>query len=235
MYNNFMYGGYYGYSSYLIYILPGLLLAMWAQFKIKSSYSKYIKVDSGSGMTGAEVARYIMDRNGLYDVKIERINGTLSDNYNPQNKVLSLSSDIYNGRSIASVGVAAHEVGHALQHQANYVPLKIRGALVPAAMIGSQLSMVFIVLGLFFQRFFITVGIALFAIAVLFQIVTLPVEFDASRRAQKELARGILNESSLKGTREILVAAALTYVASTLVAIGQLLRLLAIYGGRRRE
>ncbi|WP_019131684.1 zinc metallopeptidase [Peptoniphilus obesi] len=226
--------GYYGYGfDYLIYILPGLLLALYAQAKINSAYSKYLRVDSNTGLTGRDVARRILDRNGLNNVEINRINGKLTDNFNPETNALYLSDDIYNRSSVASLAIAAHEVGHAIQHASGYTPIKIRAALVPAANIGSQTSMFLIMLGLFFSSFFLKVGIALFAITVLFQIVTLPVEFDASRRAQKELAQGILNTEDLKGSKKVLEAAALTYIASTIVAIGQLLRLLAL--SRRRD
>ena len=226
--------GYYGYGfDYLIYILPGLLLALYAQAKINSAYSKYLRVDSNTGLTGRDVARRILDRNGLNNVEINRINGKLTDNFNPETNALYLSDDVYNRSSVASLAIAAHEVGHAIQHASGYTPIKIRAALVPAANIGSQTSMFLIMLGLFFSSFFLKVGIALFAITVLFQIVTLPVEFDASRRAQKELAQGILNTEYLKGSKKVLGAAALTYIASTIVAIGQLLRLLSL--SRRRD
>ena len=226
--------GYYGYGfDYLIYILPGLLLALYAQAKINSAYSKYLRVDSNTGLTGRDVARRILDRNGLSNVEINRINGKLTDNFNPETNALYLSDDVYNRSSVASLAIAAHEVGHAIQHARGYTPIKIRAALVPAANIGSQTSMFLIMLGLFFSSFFLKVGIALFAITVVFQIVTLPVEFDASRRAQKEVAQGILNTEDLKGSRKVLEAAALTYIASTIVAIGQLLRLLAL--SRRRD
>lgn len=226
--------GYYGYGfDYLIYILPGLLLALYAQAKINSAYSKYLRIDSNTGLTGRDVARRILDRNGLNNVEINRINGKLTDNFNPETNALYLSDDVYNRSSVASLAIAAHEVGHAIQHASGYTPIKIRAALVPAANIGSQTSMFLIMLGLFFSSFFLKVGIALFAITVLFQIVTLPVEFDASRRAQKELAQGILNTEDLKGSKKVLGAAALTYIASTIVAIGQLLRLLSL--SRRRD
>lgn len=226
--------GYYGYGfDYLVYILPGLLLALYAQAKINSAYSKYLRVDSNTGLTGRDVARRILDNNGLNNVEINRINGKLTDNFNPETNALYLSDDVYNRSSVASLAIAAHEVGHAIQHASGYTPIKIRAALVPAANIGSQTSMFLIMLGLFFSSFFLKVGIALFAITVLFQIVTLPVEFDASRRAQKELAQGILNTEDLKGSKKVLEAAALTYIASTIVAIGQLLRLLSL--SRRRD
>lgn len=227
---------YYGYGfSYLYYILPGLILAMIAQAKISKDYEKNKNISSGTNLTGAEAAKVIMDKNGLYDVSIREVSGKLSDHYNPTDKTLNLSREVYNGSSIASLSIAAHEVGHALQHQTGYAPLKIRAMLVPAANIGSNLSMVFIMLGLFFSTFFVKLGIALFSIAVLFQVVTLPVEFDASRRAAVQLSDGIMPAEKIKGTKEVLSAAALTYVASTIMAIGQLLRLVAIFGNKNRD
>ena len=225
---------YYGYGfSYLQYILPGLIIDIIAQAKISSAYAKKKKISSGTGLSGAEAAKIIMDRNNLGDVTIRTVQGELTDHYNPQDKTLNLSREVYYGDSIASLSIAAHEVGHALQHQTGYAPLKIRAMLVPAANIGSNLSMFFIMLGLFFSSFFLKVGIAMFSLAVLFQIVTLPVEFNASRRAELELSNGIMPSEKIIGTREVLSAAALTYVASTLMSIGQLLRLLALFGNRR--
>ena len=228
-----MYPYYYGFDyTYFIYILPGLILAFYAQAKISSAYEKYKKIGSSTNLSGAEVAREILDRNGLNYVKINLVDGKLSDHYDPRDKTLNLSRDVYYKNSIASVSIAAHEVGHAIQDSVEYVPLKVRAALVPLANLGTQLSFFLIILGFFFSVFFIKLGIALFFFAVLFQIVTLPVEFNASNRAKKELANGIISEDDLRGTREVLNAAALTYVASTIVAIGQFLRLLSIFGRR---
>ena len=229
-----MFGPYfYTYDySYLIYILPGLLLAMYAQAKISSAYEKYKKIPSSTDLSGAEVARKILDRNGLTNVSINMVDGKLSDHYDPRDKTLNLSRDVYYKNSIASVSIAAHEVGHAIQDSVDYAPLKIRAALVPLANLGTQLSFFLIILGFFFSVFFTKLGIALFFFAVLFQIVTLPVEFNASNRAKIELANGIISDEDLRGTREVLNAAALTYVASTIVAIGQFLRLLSIFGRR---
>lgn len=228
-----MFPYYYGLDyTYFIYILPGLILALYAQAKISSAYEKYKKIVSSTNLSGAEVAREILDRNGLNYVKINLVNGKLSDHYDPRDKTLNLSRDVYYKNSIASVSIAAHEVGHAIQDSVEYVPLKVRATLVPLANLGTQLSFFLIILGFFFSVFFIKLGIALFFFAVLFQIVTLPVEFNASNRAKKELANGIISEDDLRGTREVLNAAALTYVASTIVAIGQFLRLLSIFGRR---
>lgn len=228
-----MYPYYYGFDyTYFIYILPGLILALYAQAKISSAYEKYKKIGSSTNLSGAEVAREILDRNGLNYVKINLVNGKLSDHYDPRDKTLNLSRDVYYKNSIASVSIAAHEVGHAIQDSVEYVPLKVRATLVPLANLGTQLSFFLIILGFFFSVFFIKLGIALFFFAVLFQIVTLPVEFNASNRAKIELANGIISDEDLRGTREVLNAAALTYVASTIVAIGQFLRLLSIFGRR---
>lgn len=218
--------------SYLVYILPGLILAFYAQAKISSAYEKYSKIGSSTNLSGAEVAREILDRNGLNYVNINLVDGKLSDHYDPRDKTLNLSRDVYYKNSIASVSIAAHEVGHAIQDSVEYAPLKIRGALVPLANLGTQVSFLLIILGFFFSVFFTKLGVALFFFAVLFQIVTLPVEFNASNRAKKELANGIITEEDLIGTKEVLNAAALTYVASTIVAIGQFLRLLSIFGRR---
>ncbi|MDU6031234.1 MAG: zinc metallopeptidase [Peptoniphilus harei] len=229
-----MFGPYfYTYDfSYLIYILPGLILAMYAQAKISSAYEKYKKIPASTNLSGAEVAREILDRNGLSNVSIRMVDGKLSDHYDPRDKTLNLSRDVYYRNSIASVSIAAHEVGHAIQDSVEYVPLKVRAALVPLANLGTQLSFFLIILGFFFSVFFTKLGIALFFFAVLFQIVTLPVEFNASNRAKIELANGIISDEDLAGTKEVLNAAALTYVASTIVAIGQFLRLLSIFGRR---
>ncbi|WP_156700100.1 peptidase [Peptoniphilus gorbachii] len=228
-----MYPYYYGFDyTYFVYILPGLILALYAQAKISSAYEKYSKIGSSTNLSGAEVAREILDRNGLNYVKINMVDGKLSDHYDPRDKTLNLSRDVYYKNSIASVSIAAHEVGHAIQDSVEYVPLKVRAALVPLANLGTQLSFFLIILGFFFSVFFTKLGIALFFFAVLFQIVTLPVEFNASNRAKRELANGIISEEDLTGTRKVLSAAALTYVASTIVAIGQFLRLLSIFGRR---
>lgn len=228
-----MYPYYYGFDyTYFIYILPGLILAFYAQAKISSAYEKYKKIGSSTNLSGAEVAREILDRNGLNYVKINLVDGKLSDHYDPRDKTLNLSRDVYYKNSIASVSIAAHEVGHAIQDSVEYVPLKVRATLVPLANLGTQLSFFLIILGFFFSVFFIKLGIALFFFAVLFQIVTLPVEFNASNRAKIELANGIISDEDLRGTKEVLNVAALTYVASTIVAIGQFLRLLSIFGRR---
>ena len=227
---------YYGFE-YFIYLIPGILLALYAQAKISSAYEKYGNINSKINISGAQAARKILDASGLYDVEIKMIGGRLTDNYNPSNKVLSLSKDVYENTSIASISIAAHEVGHAIQDKIDYKPLRFRESIVPMANLGSNLSVWFIIIGCFFSYFLTQIGVALFFFAVLFQIVTLPVEFDASRRAKLAIEdAGFLDQEEMKGTKEVLSAAALTYVGATLTAIGQFLRLIALTnGGRRRR
>lgn len=227
-----MYGGYYGGSS-IIFVLPAMLLALYAQAKVKNSYQKYSKVSSGTNLTGFEVARMILDRNGLSDVNIEKTPGTLSDHYDPRTRVLRLSNSIYNGNSIASMSVAAHEVGHAIQHAEGYFPLVLRNNIAPIVNFTSKFIWIFILLGFLVSSFFIEIGIMLFLGVVVFQLVTLPVEFNASKRALLELENGISPRTSLAPAKSMLSAAALTYVAATLVAVAQLLRLLSIVNRRR--
>lgn len=227
---------YYGFE-YFIYLIPSILLALYAQAKISSAYEKYGNINSKINISGAQAARKILDASGLYDVEIKMIGGRLTDNYNPSDKVLSLSKDVYENTSIASISIAAHEVGHAIQDKIDYKPLRFRESIVPMANLGSNLSVWFIIIGCFFSYFLTQIGVALFFFAVLFQIVTLPVEFDASRRAKLAIEdAGFLDQEEMKGTKEVLSAAALTYVGATLTAIGQFLRLLALTnGGRRRR
>lgn len=227
----FSYTGYY--SSWFVFVLPAIMFATYAQMKISSSYKKYSKIPSKSGLTGAQVARYILDKNGLNEVRIEQVRGVLTDHYDPRTRVLRLSPEVYSGSSIASVSVASHEVGHAIQHQDGYFPLILRNTIAPIAMFGSNLVWIFIILGFIFSPFFINLGIALFIAAVLFQIVTLPVEFNASRRALQQLENGIIPRDQIDQAESMLKAAALTYVAATLVAISELLRLLAVTNRRR--
>lgn len=223
-----MYFG-YGFDPTFILLVPAILFSMYAQGKIQSAFGRYLRVRSLRGITGAEAARQILDRNGLYDINIEVINGHLTDHYDPRSRVLRLSSDVYYSDSIASIGVAAHESGHALQHANGYAPLTIRNSLVPIANIGSNLSWIFIILGFLISPYFIKIGIILFSAAVLFQIITLPVEFNASSRAMEQIeSNSILTNEELHGARKVLSAAALTYVAATLAAVSQLLRLLII-------
>lgn len=220
-------------SSWFIFVLPALLFAGYAQMKISSTFNKYLKVSSNSGMSGAQVAREILDRNGLNNVRVEHVRGNLTDHYDPRSKVVRLSDNVYRGSSIAAMSVAAHEVGHAMQDAEGYLPLIIRSNLAPIANIGSRMVWIFIILGFIASPFLIDLGIALFLAAVLFQIVTLPVEFNASKRALVQLENGITDRQMLKPAKKVLNAAALTYVAATLVAVAELLRLLALTNRRR--
>ncbi len=227
-----MYGMYYN-LDYLIYILPGFLLALYAQSKIKTNFDKYSRVSNREGLTGRSVAEMILKSHGIYDVRVDRVGGSLTDHYDPSHKVLRLSDPVYDSTSIAALGIAAHECGHAIQHHEAYAPLKFRNAIVPAANLGSNLSFFLIFIGLFAFEPLIKLGIALFAITVLFQLLTLPVEYDASHRAKVILADGVLSGEEMVGVERILSAAALTYVASLLTAIGTLLRFMSL--GRRRD
>ncbi len=220
------------YSSWFIFVLPAMVLAGYAQIKINSAFGKYSKVSSGTGYTGSEVARTILDKNGLESVSIRQIPGKLTDHYNPTTRELSLSTSVYNGSSIASLSVAAHEVGHAIQHAEGYFPLVLRNNLAPIANIGFRLVWIFIVIGFLISPFFVQLGIAMFLTVVLFQIITLPVEFNASKRALLQLEGGIMPRENMKASKKVLNAAALTYVAATLVAVGQLLRLLVFSNSR---
>ncbi len=229
------YGGYYGGygGNWMLFLFPAILFAMYAQLKVSTSFNKYLRVSSRSGYTGREVARMILDRNGLYDVRIEPIAGQLTDHYDPRSKVIRLSSNVYNGNSIAAVSVAAHEVGHAIQHGEGYFPLILRNNIAPIASIGARFVWFIIVIGLVISPFLVEVGVMLYLAVVLFQIVTLPVEFNASKRALYQLEDGIVFRDEIDSSKKVLTAAALTYVAATLVAIGQLLRLLSISNRRR--
>lgn len=231
---------YYGIDPTYILVLIGAVICMIALARVKSTYNKYSKYRSASGMTGAEAAQRILNTAGIYDVTIQHVSGNLTDHYNPSNKTLNLSDSVYGSTSVAAVGVAAHECGHAIQHQKNYVPLTLRATIVPVANLGSTLAWPLILIGLLFSRntgaLFIDLGIICFSFAVIFQLVTLPVEFNASRRALRILGeQGILSESELPYTRKVLQAAALTYVASAASAILQLLRLILLFGGRDRD
>lgn len=219
---------------YLYLILPAALLAMYAQVKINSTYSKYSKVASRRGVTGVEVARRILDQNGLQSVQIGHVAGNLTDHYDPRTQVVNLSDSVYNSTSVAAIGVAAHETGHAVQHAVGYAPIRIRNAIVPVVNIGSTLSIPLFLLGFLFSIGILAdIGILLFSFAVLFQLVTLPVEFNASRRAIATLESGyILEDEELGGAKKVLGAAAMTYVASAAMALAQLLRLILIRGDR---
>ncbi|WP_099468556.1 zinc metallopeptidase [Konateibacter massiliensis] len=237
-----MYGYGYGYGMFYdptyILVIIGVVLTLAASAKVNRTFAKYSKVRSMSGMTGAEAAQRILRSAGIYDVRIERISGNLTDHYDPKNKVLRLSDSVYHVTSVAAIGVAAHECGHAIQDQQNYAPLRIRASLVPVANIGSMLSWPIIILGVFLGAFdtLVPIGIILFSAAVAFQLVTLPVEFNASRRAVTVLdTTGVLGTEEIRYTKKVLSAAALTYVASAATAILQLLRLVILFGGKNRD
>jgi Zn-dependent membrane protease YugP len=214
----------------MIILIPAVIISFWAQTKISSTYSEYSQVRSRNGYTGQQVARMMLDEAGLFDVRIEVINSKLGDHYDPSNKVLRLSPDVYFGGTISSAGIAAHEVGHALQHKERYAPLVIRNSIVPVVNVGSSLSWILFVAGLFLGfKGLTTLGIILFSGVVVFQLITLPVEFDASTRALNILkSRGILYGDETKSAQKVLDAAAMTYVAATLMAISQLIRLIAL-------
>ena len=221
-------------STYLIFVLPAMLLAFWAQFKVNSTYEKFSKVQNHRGITGAEVAVKILNLHGIYNVRVEHISGKLSDHFDPRSNVIRLSDGVYSGTSVAALGVAAHETGHAIQHAKGYMPIKLRNAIVPVASLGSNLAVPLAIFGLIFSMpVLIDAGIILFTAVVAFQFVTLPVEFNASRRAISVLdSQEILYGDELKGAKKVLSAAALTYVAAAAVALGNLLRLLALRGRR---
>lgn len=234
--------------TYIIFVVPALILSLIAQVLVKGRFSRFDKVISKRNLTGAQAAQLLLQKNNIYDVKIVHINDQLSDNYNPSTKILSLSDSTYNSTSIAAIGVAAHETGHAIQHAVGYSPLSLRSTLVPAANIGSQFGPTLAVLGIIFGgtskasdyisifQLITNIGIILFSLAVLFYIITLPVEFNASRRALKILRdSNTLNTTELKGVKKVLSAAAMTYVASAITAIGSLIRLIVLSNRRHRD
>lgn len=220
------------YGSDLIILLPAIIIAAWAQHKVSATFDKYSKVRSINGYSGAEVARMLLDANGLFDVPVEIIKGRLTDHYDPARHVMRLSEDVFYGTSVASLGVAAHETGHAVQHKERYSPLIIRNSIVPIVNFSSNASWIIILIGFFMGssgRGLVQIGILLFTAVVLFQIITLPVEFNASKRALQLLStRGILYEDEVIGAKRVLSAAAMTYVAAALTSIAQLIRLILI-------
>ncbi|MBQ8626249.1 MAG: zinc metallopeptidase [Agathobacter sp.] len=226
-------------STYIL-VLIGAVICLIASANVKSTYKKYAHYRSAANMTGAQAAQRLLAAAGIRDVRVGHVAGDLTDHYNPSTKVLNLSDSVYDSTSVAAIGVAAHECGHAIQHANGYAPLSFRSAFVPIANIGSSLAWPVILLGLFINsessQLIINIGIFLFSFAVIFQLITLPVEFNASRRALALLEQqGILSESELPHTRKVLGAAALTYVASAASAILQLLRVIILFGGRRRN
>lgn len=239
---------YYFDWSYLVLVVPALLFSLWASAHVNSTFKKYSAIRNVRGMTGAEAARAVLNANGVTDVRIEYVSGNLTDHYDPKNKVIRLSQDVYDAATPAAVGVAAHEAGHAAQYAANYLPIRIRAAIIPATNIGSKLSVPLIILGLLlpglrifapYTEFFnliAWIGVACYSLCVLFQLVTLPTEFNASRRAVAAIERcGLLLPEEQQGAKKVLKAAALTYVAALSASLAQLLRLIIIVGGRQRR
>lgn len=232
---------YYYFDPTLIILIPGILIALWASINVNSTFNKYNTVISRMGLTGAEVAERVLHHHGIYNVRIERVAGNLSDHYDPRANVIRLSDSTYNSKSIAAAGVAAHEVGHAVQYAQNYAPIKMRASIVNICNFGSPLSFVFLLISFFvapeMADIFIFIAIALFSLTTIFQLITLPVEFDASKRAMVSLeAMGLYGQDELAGASKVLRAAALTYVAALISSILSLLRFVLIAtGGRRRR
>lgn len=224
---------------YLLFALPGILLGMWAQSRVQGTFQRFAQTRTSRNLTGAQVARALLDAYGLYNVKIERVAGTLTDHYDPSSKVLRLSQVVHDSPSISAAGVAAHEMGHALQDAEHYIPLRLRGGLVPAVRLGGWVGPIMLMAGMFLNIAGLSIiGLIVFALTAVFAIVTLPVEFDASARAKKLLvAEGLLTQDELLGVDKVLNAAALTYVAAAIQAIGQVLyyAMIIFGGGRRRD
>ena len=234
---------YYGFDwTYLVIILPCMILSLWASSNVNNTFKRYSNQYSRRGITGAEAAQRVLRNHGVHNVRVEHISGNLTDHFDPKTNVIRLSDQVYNNTSTAAIGVACHEAGHAVQYAQNYGPIKLRAAIVPVTNLGSKLAMPLILVGILlsflgnFSYTLVYVGIACFSLSVVFQLITLPVEFNASRRALTAIADGgILAEDELKGAKKTLTAAALTYVAATAVAMAQLLRLLILFGGRGRR
>lgn len=225
-----------GYFGYLLFMLPVIILSAVASYSVSANYQKYSKVYSRRGVTAAQIAEEILHQNGIYDVQVRPIAGNLTDHYNPKEKYIGLSQNVYNSTSVAALGVAAHEAGHAVQHNVGYAPIRFRSALVPVASIASYLSWIIIFLGLLINPTIAVAGLILFGSVVLFQFVTLPVEFDASRRALAVLGGGYLDEEEMQGARKVLRAAAMTYVVALLTSLWQMFRMiLLVFGSRDRR
>ena len=232
-----MYLGYGIDIYYIILVVPALVFSMWAQTKVTSTFNKYSRIRTGSGMTGYEAARRILSANGLYNVNVERVSGKLTDHYDPKSNVIRLSDSVFNSNSVAAVGVAAHEAGHAVQYATQYAPIKVRTAIIPITNIGSTLSIPLVLIGFFMGlQPLVNFGILLFATVAVFQLVTLPVEFNASRRAVDALEMGgTMADDEMKAVKKVLSAAAMTYVAALAVSVANLLRLVIRFGGRNRD
>ena len=234
---------YYGFDmTYLILVLPCIILSLWASANVNSTFKKFSKQFSSRRITGAEAARRVLAANGVSGVRIERVSGNLTDHFDPKTNVIRLSDSVYDASTVAAIGVAAHEAGHAVQYAQSYGPIKLRAAIIPVTNIGSKLAMPLILLGVLFgvageyNYTLVYIGIACFALSLVFQLVTLPVEFNASRRAMQAIERAdILTQEERRGARKTLTAAAMTYVAATAVALAQILRLLILFGGGNRR
>ena len=234
---------YYGFDwTYLVLVLPCILLSLWASSNVNHTFKKYSRQYSSRRLTGAEAAQRVLSANGVRGVRIERVGGNLTDHYDPKTNVIRLSDSVYSNTSTAAIGVACHEAGHAVQYAENYAPIKIRAAIIPLTNFGSRIAMPLILAGILmtflgsFSDTLVYLGIAAFGMSLVFQIVTLPVEFNASRRAMQAIENAnILTSEEQRGARKTLTAAALTYVAATAVALAQLLRLILLFGGRRRD
>lgn len=234
---------YYGFDwTYLVLVLPCVLLSLWASSNVNSTFKKYSQQYSTRRLTGAEAARRVLSANGVHGVRIDRVSGNLTDHFDPKTNVIRLSDSVYDSTSTAAIGVAAHEAGHAVQYAQDYAPIKLRAAIIPVTNFGSKLAMPLILIGLLlsfaegFSFFFVYLGIACFGLSLVFQLVTLPVEFNASRRAMAAIEEGeLLTIEEQKGAKKTLKAAALTYVAATATALAQLLRLILLFGNRRRN
>ncbi len=222
---------------YWMILVPAMLIALLAQLNVSSTFNRYARVGSRRGLTGAQAAQEVLRAHGVYGVRIERVSGKLTDHYDPKANVIRLSQSVYDNASIASVGVAAHEAGHAVQYAQEYGPIRLRGAIIPVCNFSSQISILLIILGFaLYSRPLFAVGVVLFAVAAFFQVITLPVEFDASRRAIQSLRdTHLLDQEELRGAKKVLGAAALTYVAALLVSIAQLLRFVLAFNSRRRD
>ena len=242
-----MYYGYGGYGygldlSYLFLVLPCIIFSLWASSSVKSTFNRYSKVYSSRRITGAQAAQRVLSANGVTGVRIEQVRGNLTDHFDPSTNVIRLSDGVYNSTSVAAIGVACHEAGHAVQYAHHYAPIKLRAAIIPLTNFGSKLAMPLIILGILLSSMstlgntFVYLGIAAFGLSLVFQLITLPVEFNASRRALQAIENGeLLTSQERQGARKTLTAAAMTYVAATAVALAQLLRLIMIFGGRRRD
>lgn len=237
------YYGYYGFDwTYIVLVLPCLLLSLWASASVNSTFKRYSTQYSMRKVTGAEAAQRVLSSQGVHNVRIERVPGNLTDHFDPKTNVIRLSDDVYSSTSTAAIGVACHEAGHAIQYAVNYTPIKLRAAIIPITNFGSKLAMPLILLGILlsylgnFSYTLVYLGIACFSLSLIFQLITLPVEFNASRRAVRAISdTGILTQQELNGAKKTLKAAAMTYVAATAVSLAQLLRLILIFGRRRRD